>query len=261
MRTFLAACALVALPVAAASPARVLIVMDEREQMETVARQLKAKAGLEIVITDQKTMPADWSGFDAVIAYIHGTLAEPTEQKIIAYTRGGGRYVCLHHSISGGKAKNQDYFDFLGVRLDGAEQSKEPAPPGGHYAWHEGAPVTIVNLNPQHYITRNEVVWPDRIQYESSDAPSVAREYPAFTLPRSEAYMNHRYTDGREKTILLGFRHLDDRNGALYMQDREGWLKPSGAGFIVYLQMGHFAQEFENPAVAQMILNAVTWKP
>jgi type 1 glutamine amidotransferase len=45
------------------------------------------------------------------------------------------------------------------------------------------------------------------------------------------------------------------------MQDREGWLKPAGTGWIVYLQMGHTTAEFENAAVAQMVLNAVNWKP
>ena len=82
-----------------------------------------------------------------------------------------------------------------------------------------------------------------------------------MTLERAEAYMNVAFADGREKTILLGMKYLDDRNGALYMQDHEGWLKPSGKGWIVYLQPGHFTAEFEHPIVAQLILNAVTWKP
>ena len=37
--------------------------------------------------------------------------------------------------------------------------------------------------------------------------------------------MNHHFTDGRRKTVLLGFEYRDDRNGVLFMQDREGWLK------------------------------------
>jgi type 1 glutamine amidotransferase len=45
------------------------------------------------------------------------------------------------------------------------------------------------------------------------------------------------------------------------MQDREGWIKRSGRGWIVYLQMGHFAEEWRNPAVAQMALNAIRWHP
>jgi hypothetical protein len=253
---------------ARAEASRVLIVMDERPAMEVLAKYLKDKGGIDSTIVDQASAPADWAGFAAVIGYVHGALQEPIELKIIDYTKRGGRYVCLHHSISSGKAKNKYYFDFLGVRLPGAEQSREPAPPGGHYAWRDPISQTIVNLNPGHYITSHDVAWPERIAYRSSGlaaaagaAPGPEREYPAFTLKETEAYMNVEFTDGTEKTLLLGFRYLDDRNGALFMQDRSGWLKPSGQGWIVYLQMGHFAQEFEHPVVAQLVLNAVTWTP
>jgi hypothetical protein len=263
--------ALFAGPAAAADAPRVLIVMDERPAMEILATYLKARGGIDSTIVDQASAPADWAGFAAVIGYVHGALQEPIELKIIDYTKRGGRYVCLHHSISSGKAKNRYYFDFLGVRLPGAEQSREPAQPGGHYAWRDPIAQTIVNLNPGHYITSHDVTWPERAAYRRSDQPAGAasasadagaeREYPAFTLKETEAYMNVEFTDGAEKTVLLGFRYLDDRNGALFMQDRSGWVKPSGQGWIVYLQMGHFAKEFEHPVVAQLILNAVTWTP
>ena len=108
---WLAVLALVGGPAAAAAAVperRVLIVMDEREQMEALARYLKEKGGLDVTIADQKSMPEDWSRFAAVIGYVHGALLEPTERKIIDYTRAGGRYVCLHHSISSGKTKNKD---------------------------------------------------------------------------------------------------------------------------------------------------------
>lgn len=61
--------------------------------------------------------------------------------------------------------------------------------------------------------------------------------------------------------MLLGFEYGDDRNGQLFMQDREGWIKRSGKGWIVYLQMGHFADEWRNPSVARMALNAIRWRP
>jgi hypothetical protein len=263
MAAFLAA-AVVALAWSAAAAVperRVLIVMDERAQMEALARYLGEKGALEVTIVDQKSLPEDWSRFAAVIGYVHGPLLEPTELKIIDYTRAGGRYVCLHHSISSGKVKNRYYFDFLGVRLEGIDKAREPAPAGDHYAWREGIDFQLVNLNAGHYITANGVVWPEKTSYRSSDSPSIEREYPALTLKHAEAYMNVQFADGREKTVLLGFKYLDDRNGVLYMQDREGWLKAAGRGWIVYLQMGHSTPEFENPAVAQMVLNAVNWRP
>lgn len=240
---------------------RVLIVMDEREQMETLAAYLKAKGGVESTIVDQASLPADWSGYDAVIAYVHGALHEPTELKIIDYTKNGGRYVCLHHSISSGKAKNKYYFDFLGVRLPGIDKAREPAQPGGHYAWRHDVDFMVVNLNPAHYVTTNGVIWPEKTSYKRSDVADPESVYPAFTLKDAEPYMNVQFADGRAKTVLLGFKYLDDRNGVLFMQDREGWIKPAGKGWIVYLQMGHTTREFQHPAVAQLVLNAVTWKP
>jgi len=259
---FVLAFASLAAPSASASAAsRVLIVMDEREQMEALAKFLKAKGGIDSTIVDQKSMPADWSGFDAVIGYIHGALHEPTELKIIDYTKNGGRYVCLHHSISSGKAKNRYYFDFLGVQLPGADESRHPAPPGGHYAWRHDVDFIVVNLNPAHFITSNGLTWPEKTTYKRSDVAGPEAEYPAFTLKNAEPYMNVQFTDAREKTVLLGFKYLDDRNNALFMQDREGWIKRAGNGWIVYLQMGHTTEEFEHPLVAQLVLNAVTWRP
>jgi hypothetical protein len=240
---------------------RVLIVTDERPQMVVLAQYLKDAGGLESVIVDQSALPEDWSAFEAVVGYVHLDLTPETERRIIDYTRGGGRYLCLHHSISSGKIKNARYFDFLGVALEGAERSREPTEPGGHYAWREHVVLTVVNLNPDHYITRTGVSWPDRVRYRSSDAPSVEREYPALTLDPSEVYLNVQFTDGREKAVLLGFEYRDDRNGQLFMQDREGWIKRSGEGWIVYLQMGHFADEWRNPSVARMALNAIRWRP
>jgi hypothetical protein len=243
-----------------ARPRQVLIVMDERPPMEALAKVLQPR-GIVSTIVDQKSLPEDWSRFDAVIDYIHFNLREATERKIVDYTKAGGRYVCLHHAIGSPRATNTLFFDFLGIQLPAYEQAREPSQPGGHYAWRDGVDLTVVNLQPGHYITSHEVAWPEKIAYRPSDSPSAEREYPALTLKHAEVYLNHEFTDGREKTVLLGFRYVDDRNGALYMQDREGWLKPSGKGFIVYLQMGHSSHDLENPVVAQIIANAVTWRP
>jgi hypothetical protein len=237
----------------------VLIVMDEREQMEALSRYLKTR-GVEGTIVDQAGIPADWSRFDAVIGYIHGKLAEPVEVRFISYTKEGGRLVLLHHTISSGKARNRYLFDFLGIELSEPDKAREPSVPGGHYAWRDPIEQTLVNLNPDHYVTSDGVNWPGKTLYKSSDEPSVAREYPSLVLKETEAYVNHKFTDGRAKTVLLGFRWTDDRNAQIYMQDRTAWYKRAGKGWVFYFQPGHSTKEFENPVIAQLILNAILWE-
>ncbi len=237
----------------------VLIVMDERPQMEAIAQFLKMKAGIESVIVDQAHLPQDWSGFRAVLGYIHGKLAEPTEIKFIDYTKKGGRLVLLHHSISSGKARNRYFFDFLGIELTEPQKAREPSVPGGHYAWRDPIEQVVVNLHPDHYITSHGVEWPEHVRYSSSDQPSSERDWPALTLRNSEVYVNHKFTDGRAKTVLLGFKWTDDRNGQQYLQDRTGWYRRQGAGWVFYLQPGHSTEELQTPAVSQMILNAIAW--
>jgi hypothetical protein len=237
----------------------VLVVMDERPQMEAIAQFLKTKGGIESVIVDQTHLPQDWSGFRAVLGYIHGKLAEATEIKFIEYTKKGGRLVLLHHSISSGKARNRHFFDFLGIELTEPDKAREPSVSGGHYAWRDPIDQVIVNLHPAHYITSHEIQWPERERYLSSDLPSSERDWPALTLRNSEVYVNHKFTDGRAKTVLLGFKWTDDRNGQQYLQDRTGWYRRQDAGWVVYLQPGHSTEELRIPTVSQMILNAITW--
>ena len=239
---------------------KVLIVHDELLQMEVLSAILQQKGGFEVTVVEQSALPEDWSGYRAVIGYIHRVLEVPAEKAIIAYTGNGGRYVALHHSISSKKASNEFYFDFLGVQLDNPKEAKNPVMPGGGYGWRHET-LTLVNLNPAHYITNNGVNWNEEILYTSSDQPSVEALYPSISLHESEVYMNHKFTDGREKTVLCGFKYLDDRNGQLFMQDRAAWTKPYGDGEVVYLMPGHSAADFENNNFSQMILNAINWKP
>ena len=255
------ACALLFLTAttASADSNKVLIVHDELPQMEVLAKFLREKGGLDVTAVEQSALPEDWSGYRATIGYVHRVLEVPTEKAIIAYTQNGGRYVALHHSISSKKAMNEFYFDFLGVRLDNPQAAKNPVMPGGGYGWRDET-LTLVNLNPGHYITSHNVTWEDQISYTSSDQPGVEGIYPSLTLHESEVYMNHKFTDGREKTVLMGFKFLDDRNGQMFMQDRAGWLKNYGNGEVIYLMPGHAVTDFENDSFAQMILNAITWE-
>lgn len=243
----------------AATGGTVLIVMDERPQMEAIASFIKMKAGIESVIVDQAHLPENWSGFRAVVGYIHGKLEEATETRFIDYTQKGGRLVLLHHSISSGKARNRHFYDFLGIELTEPEKSREPSVPGGHYAWRDPVEQTIVNLQPNHYVTSHEVQWPENVRYSSSDQPSAERDWPALTLRNSEVYMNHKFTDGRAKTVLLGFKWTDDRNNQAYVQDRSGWYRRQGSGLVFYLQPGHSTEELQTPVVSQMILNSIVW--
>jgi hypothetical protein len=245
----------------ATSPSnKVLIVHDELPQMEVLAKFLRVEGGLDVTVVEQSALPKDWSDYRAVIAYIHRVLEVPAEKAIIAYTENGGRFVALHHSISSKKAENEFYFDFLGIRLDNPTEAKNPVMPGGGYGWRDET-LTLVNLNPAHYITSHNVTWGEKIPYTPSDQPSVEGLYSSLTLHESEVYMNHKFTDGREKTVLMGFRFLDDRNGQMFMQDRAGWLKKYGEGEVVYFMPGHADSDFENRNIAQMILNAITWEP
>jgi hypothetical protein len=165
---------------------KVLIVMDERPQMGVLARYLLEHGAVESEIVDQKSIPENWTGYHAVIGYIHGKLEEKTELKIIDYTRSGGRFVCLHHMISSGKAKNRYYFDFLGVRMDGIEQSRQPAEPGGHYAWREEISQTIVNIESKHYISSHGVKWPASSDFSAPGMKPGTKSYPSFALEDSE---------------------------------------------------------------------------
>jgi len=239
----------------------VLIVHDELPQTEVLATFLREEGGLDVAVVDQSQLPKDWSGYRAVIAYIHRVLEVPTENAIIAYTENGGRYIALHHSISSKKALNEFYFDFLGIRLDNPGAAKNPVIPGEGYGYRHEATLTLVNLNPSHYITSHNVTWAEEVSYTSSDHSSVEIAYPSISLHDTEVYLNHKSTDGREKIVLAGIRFFDDRNGQMFMQDRGAWLKKHGKGEVIYFMPGHAASDFENDNYAQMILNAITWEP
>ena len=235
--------------------AGVLIIQDERPQMDVLAKFLEEKGKLPVTIVDQQSRPKELSSYKAVIVFIHKDLQEQTERAIIDYTKAGGRLVCLHHSISSGKAKNKFYFDFLGVQLS------KGAMDNGGYAW-KASSWTLVNLNSKHYITNHDITWNEEARYTSSDQPSVEKSYPCTRLQDdSEVFVNHRFTDGRDKTVLCGLIYADKATGKTYMQDRGGWIKSQGKGTIVYLMPGHCASDYQNQLVAQMVLNAVTWDP
>ena len=232
---------------------KVIIIQDELPQMKVLSEFLQEKDKLSVTITDQTSFPQDLSAYDAVIVFIHGNLTEHTEKSIIKYTKNGGKLICLHHSISSAKAKNKFYFNFLGIQLDNGPMEK------GGYKWKESN-WTLVNLNPQHFITKTEIKWNEKINYTSSDYPSSEREYPCISLKdNSEVFINHKFTDGRQKTVLCGIVYHDKDSDKTYMQDRGAWIKRQDKGTIIYFMPGHTASDYENKNVSQMILNAIRW--
>jgi hypothetical protein len=250
---------------------RVLIVTDESDRMRPLAAYLKAEGGIDSVIVDyaglaedERVLPGNLSEYGALVGYIHGDLNERTEIGIIEYTRNGGRFVAVHHMVSSGKKKNRHYFRFLGVHMDDIELAREPSEPDSHYMWREPVEKVVVNLAPGHYITSRGISWPETVDFDPTDVPGAgSRRYPAITMRRTEVYSNVKRTDGNEKTLLLGYIYTDDRNGVSHSQAIDGWIKPADEGHVVYLQPGHFVEEFTDTGniLNQLILNAVTWNP
>jgi hypothetical protein len=232
---------------------KVIIVQDEMPQMKVLAKFLQEKGKLSVTITDQSSFPKDLSAYDAVIVFIHRDLQENTENSIINYTKNGGKLICLHHSISSKKAQNKFYFDFLGIRLD-----KGPMEKGG-YKWKESS-WSLVNLNSKHFITNFNVNWNEKVTYTPSDYPSTESLFPGITFKHdSEVFINHKFTDSREKVVLCGIVYHDKESDKTYMQDRGAWIKRQGKGTILYFMPGHIASDYENKNISQIILNAIRW--
>lgn len=238
----IAALALCAAAAPAAAPA-VLVVADEFPAMRVLARQLKELAGVEADLIPQTGfpgVPAALAGRRAAVVYLHKELNYTTEHSLIEFAKAGGRLIVLHHSISSGKRTNDAWFEFLGVDL-----AKGP-PESGGYKWIEGVTLQVIQrgTNP---LVASQVVWPER---------AAGGQAPAFTLHETEVYLNHTITRPRE--ILLGFSYKDAKTGKAWVQDRAGWTMPAGKGRIYYFMPGHSARDFEDPAYARILANALS---
>ena len=250
-------CALVVFvaPKTVAASGNVLIVADEMPQMELLVKILKTRANTTAELVNQAQIPASLSGYPAVFVFVHHQLFESAEKPLVDYANAGGRLIVLHHSISWARMKNKYWFPFLGMRL---------TPPGdpdqGFYKWINPVTYTVVNLAPGNYITSHNVKYEGKTGYKSSDLGTPEQEYPSFTLKESEVYLNHVFTDGKDKTVLLGFKWQDPETGKVWMQDRAGWDKKTGKGWVIYLQPGHSIMDFENETYSQIVLNTLTAK-
>jgi hypothetical protein len=234
---------------------KVLILYDEKPQMEVLAKRLQTDGyGVDFVST-KENLP-DLKPYYAVIVFIHGAFPSQQADAVIRYTRAGGRMIGLHHTISSGKVKTPAWLKFVGVELPKGDPQK------GFYGWEEGVDLRLVNLAPDHYITTHDIKYKDKVDYKRSDMEEPSRLRDCVDFPDSEVYVNHQFTDEKEKTILYGFacrtRKLGDKT---WMQDRGGWVKKADKGWIFYFMPGHTVREFENPILQQVVVNCLTWNP
>ena len=226
-----------------------LIVADEIPAMQTLAKALKAEEGIDSKIVTQAEMPASLADFQAVIVYIHQELYPEPEKAFITYAKNGGKLICLHHSVSSMKRKNEGWFSFLGLDLPQKEVNQ------GGYKFVGGIDMEVVNLAPRHFITTHKIDYDTTIAYTNEKGKE--RNLPGFVLRNTEGFLNHNLHGSR--TILLGYKFKDE-TGKLWMHDRAAWCKPVGKGWLFYSQPGHAISDFENPIYTRIIINAVLFK-
>ena len=238
---------------AEAANSGLLIVADEWKQMHVLADLLRTH-GYEVQCVEQNSLESDLSQYAGVFMYIHRTFEPHDEKALIDYAKNGGRLIVLHHGIASGKVENPEWLRFTGIYIAPNDDLNHPwrVVRGTH---------TLVNLQPNHYIASHNVKYDRMIDYQSSDSPSLPHKYPALDLHDTEVFLNQHFTDGREKTVLFGFRCRDEETRKEIMQDRSGWYKPVWKGWLFYLQPGHSESDFRNRNYAQILLNCLGWKP
>jgi hypothetical protein len=263
----LIACVLAAWPALAsaadanapAADARKIVrfVVDEWEPLEPLLAFLEKEGTWDVRRSEQTALPApaEMAKDHAVMMSIHGPLKPPAEQSMLDYTLAGGRLVMLHHGIASARMNNPRWTKLTGVFM--APRNDPNWPWGVFYP----TTLTLVNLRPGHYITTHKITWPEEVEYTSSDTPSRPAKLPALSLTNTEAYLNQQFSDGRAKTVLLGMDCTDPKTGKRIMQDRAGWYKPAGKGWMFYLMAGHAASDYSNRVYRQIVENCLTWQP
>ena len=244
---------LVWMAAAQAAPREVIAVTDEIQPMAALAGFLETNGYAVAVLDQPKFLARRPAGPPyAMLMYIHNNLDAAAEAALIAYARGGGRLVVLHHGIASAKMRNKQWLPFAGIVLLARDHPAHP--------WKVAfGDVEVVNLNPGHYVTSHKVNYDRTVAYRPRDEPSVEQQLPGFLLPDTEIYFNQLFSDGRQKTVLLGLKSRVE--GALHTDDRAGWYKPVEKGHLFYFQQGHHARDFEHPAFRQIILNSLEWPP
>jgi type 1 glutamine amidotransferase len=93
------------------------------------------------------------------------------------------------------------------------------------------------------------------VQYTKKVEYTGQKELDTFTAADTEIYLNHQF-DG-PRTQLLGLKWTEPKSGRTYMQDTVGWEMKVGKGEAYYFMVGHKAADFDIPAYAQILTNAV----
>jgi hypothetical protein len=225
--------------------AKSVLIVSDGVPSQILAVQLKTH-GIPSETVGQEPMPAKLAAYPAVLVYIHGVLSESAEKAFIDYANSGGKLIVLHHSISSQKRQNPAWLQFLGVALPEGDVAQ------GGYKYYDPVPLTLVNLAPKEWITTHDVHWESKAEYRGEDRDAIE-------LPATEVYVNHVLNGAH--TILLGLKFVDKKSGATYIQDTAGWYKKSGKGWVMYFMAGHSGKEFDDPAYAQILVNAVTFRP
>lgn len=241
----------------AASKPAVLVLADAANELTTLARRLTAE-GYRIERADQRSVKTPFDRFQTVVVYVHQPLLPPVETGLIGYANRGGRLLVLHHAVASAKMANPKWLAFLGVSIAPRDAAK--------YPWYVSADITytMVDLAPGHFITTNGLTYTKKVEYASPDRRELRGTFPAFDLPHTELFHHQRFTDGKDKTILFGYRldspyPADAPSGLARMEDTAGWYKRTGKGLTFYLQPGHAEHDFDNANFAQIILNCLAW--
>ena len=107
-------------PAAAATAAdgkQLLLIHDDAKVTEPLVAFLKAKGGFETLVVDQAHLPdGDWSGYRAVLGYVHGRLQEAAEGAVSV-----GKFVSeIPRLLTQAEAAADAFSAFAaeGVRLD-----------------------------------------------------------------------------------------------------------------------------------------------
>lgn len=225
--------------------AKSVLIVSDGAPVRILAVQLKAH-GIDSEIVGDEALPGKLASHPAVIVYLHKTLTGASVKAFIDYANSGGKLIVLHHSISSQKRKNPAWLSFLGVSLPEGDASQ------GGYTYYDPVNLTLVNLAPKDWITTHDVHYESRIEYSGQDRDAIE-------LPSTEVYVNHVLEGAR--TILLGLKFREEKAGVTYTQDTAGWYKRAGKGWVMYFMAGHSEKEFENPAYAQILVNAVNYRP